>query len=380
MSIAKVRFAPLSGNLLASATVLTSDNATMRGHDQSNLTLTADPARPALYRGRFEVAAGVNDKIDVTDGIGRTATLAAGTYYGQELAVEMARALNAMGGTTYTVAAHPTTGVWTITSTGATTLLTSSGGNTATSAIRFLLGQPAVDTSSGTSHALPLAARHGAVVGQYGGDITQWDLGSAQAATCAVVMFPELGPAGRVWWHAGASASAYTSVQPCSARPQPVMCTFFGSVSYRYWTMHLFDPRRSDLSYVGAGLAYLGTYLEAGQNWEPEALSITLPRAGSTELSQAGSPVPTERETGARIRLSFGGGAGTSETDTAELLDTLQPLGRHQLVIVALDATDRLESETFLARVVSPPTATRRPTQSSSGRSVVSIELEEVAG
>jgi len=102
---------------------------------------------------RFEVLAGVNDKIDITDTGGTSViTLTADQYNAQDLATEIQTKLNAdatLAGT-YTVTYNFETFKFKIASTVNFQLLFSSGANINHTA-RFILGFNSTDTANGTS-------------------------------------------------------------------------------------------------------------------------------------------------------------------------------------------------------------------------------------
>jgi len=146
--------------------------------DLSGFTSEVNGSKQYTESAAITITAGVNDDIDFKEGAGaeKNVTLTAGEYLKgsdsnpvkySELCGEIKTQLESLGAETYTVTFDNNENKFTISATGAFTLLWGTGVNSATNAAETL-GWADSDTSSGTSHTSTSAVDHAGEIGEAG--------------------------------------------------------------------------------------------------------------------------------------------------------------------------------------------------------------------
>ena len=372
-----MRIAPLAWDLLAGVATSTDAKACWKGLPDANLT-NLDLRRPAITRGTWTVATGVNDALDVDEGGGElTATIAAGTYYGPgAYGAAVMAALDAVGAAWQAFQLHGSSDrhKWLLRPpSGTAELLCGTGTNVATSAWADL-GYRAEDRAAAATHTGDFAAISGT-----GGDRLLYDLGSAKPAQMAALVRPYLSPGARPVRRFGTTSAVSSASATFGDWDSELMVAFFGStLEYRHVRLDLVDPRRHDIPETGACLAYLGRYWEPETNWEWSGYSRQGQQLTRTQAGIEGHPFLSELAAGERFSLKWGSDPGMPDQDWQTLAGLITTLGLNGYALVAMDPENEPTRETRVCRVQQMPTVERVLRDSAAGRWTVSMELEVV--
>lgn len=252
-----------------SNTNLCTESATVVTASSSNVNfpvsnLKDSPFRSKRWRssGTFVIDA-TNNKINFKEsggGLELTATLTSGTYSPLALAAEIKTRMGLAGVSIYTVTYSTTTGLWTISTSGAfLSLLNLTGTNQATSVLKVTLGFPSADKTSALTYTGSLIAIHTK-------ESIVFDLITAQNIQNIAIMWPgEDGirlsntavlkieaNATNVW-----TAPAVSQTLTIDNNYVRTTHCFVTSQSYRYWRVTIQDPRNPYL-YVELGVVWIG--------------------------------------------------------------------------------------------------------------------------
>jgi hypothetical protein len=238
----------------AVASVLTASSALAA----SPVTRLRDQLRSKTWRSAvgWTVVAGVNDKLDFSDGTTRAATIAAGTYAtGALMAAALQTAMNAVS-TTCVVSYSGATFKFTISRTGTLSLLWSSGANATTNCGKDFGFSTAADQTGSSSYTAPNVAYQS----------RQWlkaDFGSALGVQAGIVINHNSG-AGGTYTLQGNASDAWTapSLTQALAGDATIRVAFLGSLqTFRWWRL-LIEDVQNPLGYSEVGIWYAGPYVQ----------------------------------------------------------------------------------------------------------------------
>lgn len=281
--------------------------------------------RTKVWRSKagWNIIAGVNDKIDITEGTtgDAVATLAAGNYAtGALMATQVATAINAAA----------TDNTWTCTYSTATRKFTighNEGGNGETGGLEWDSGASAA-TSAGEDLGYDTSADDTGAASYVGDDecrcSREWlgiGLAAATQAKRLAFVSHNLSSAAVVtlYRHTSDDLSAATAVDTVTYDANFMVVEF--DATYRYWWIHVDDIDNSD-SYIEVGRAFLGDYdiveyMELGMELVPVDPS-------QPTMTPEGYVGRNERTQFKRVNFNF---AILSETDRDNLIAMYGTIG-----------------------------------------------------
>ncbi len=239
------------------------DDATLT-HSSEETSLPAENIQSAfrtkVWRSDsgWNITAGVNDKIDITEGVtgDATATLTAGNYStGALMATEVQTQLNAAA----------TDNTWTCTYDTGTRKFTIGHDNVQTGGLEWSTGANA-STSAGEDLGYDTSADDTGAASYVGDDETrcsrEWigiDLAAATQCKRLAIVSHNFSSSATVtlYRHTADSLSAATSVGAVTYDADFMVLTF--DATYRYWWIHVDDIDNSD-GYIEIGRAFLGDF------------------------------------------------------------------------------------------------------------------------
>jgi hypothetical protein len=352
----------LSENRVNSALLSTASTVALKGFPQANLTDADEPRRPTLYRGQFVVTAGVNDALNFTDTGARSAVVAPATYPNPAaFANAIAAAMNGAGGATdyivYWDQSATNRNRFVIEKAASTVSLEiNTGAGAATSCLRLLCGFRNADRTAAASHVADLAVIHQPTfTGATAGDYTRWDLATVKPMQAAVLVSPHLSPGARPYLDFGTSSATGNDAEiKFGDFDDELMCAFFTLQTHRYVALHLCDPHREDLSYVGAGLCWVGNWYAPSHTWTATSRSGRM-LTSSSKGEITGTPFLSEMQAGDSFNFSL-----EVASDMDGLAEVLRSAGMNDRLAVALDPLNEPNRETRLCRLAAMPTLERK--------------------
>ena len=285
--------------------------------------------------GKFVIQTGVNQDIDFSDGVVRSATVTAGTYTSTTLATEIQTQMDAASTDTITCTYSTTTGKWTIASDGGTfELLWDTGASSATSIGAAIGFDTSADDTGSTSYT-------GADIAIHTEESVTIDIKTTDDVDSFVMFFdPNLG--NRLTQqavvklqgnHADVWASPVVSETLTFDEDIGVYSKFFTTKqSLRYWRVQIVDPTNPDL-YVQIGKIVLSDATTLTR--QPEiGFSFTQTDRSRFQVNEYGNrftdifPIQKSME----IDLAL-----MDETDATELLEFYDRTGITKPVVYTLD-------------------------------------------
>lgn len=250
----------MSTNLVTEASTIRSASSSNVNFPVSNLS---NPLRSKKWRssGTFVIDSS-NNKIDFKDSTLATlsCSIPVGTYSISSLQNAIKVAMDAASDDTFTITFGKLTGLWTISSSGASLqLLNQSGTNQATSLLKKCLGFPNLDKNGSASYVGSLIAIHTK-------ERIVFDFKTSQDVTGVVLLWPKedgikLTDEAIVRIQASATGNWSTPAVDVAINVNNqylVAAHFFENpASYRYWSITIEDPQNPNL-FVELGLAYIG--------------------------------------------------------------------------------------------------------------------------
>lgn len=265
MSITSCRF--IYKNLIRTADILTASVGTH--HPQFPVEYCQDDALSLPLRsrhgtgtgnGRFVVTAGANNKINFNEGGAElTATLTAGTYNGQTLAVEVETQLTAAGALSYSVSYSDSTAKFTIAASGNFALLWNTGTNKAVDASGLLGFSDAADDTGTDTYTSDTMVIHTS-------EIYDFDLGAAYEYDSVALLNHNLSASATIKVY-GADDDAFTSnvVTDTLTHNTNNLYEFIAAArTKRYVRLEVIDVA-NPAGYVQVGVFVVGKYLETNR-------------------------------------------------------------------------------------------------------------------
>lgn len=280
--------------------------------------------------GVFWVQAGVNDKINFDEGGAElTATLTAGTYDGQTLAVEIKTQLDAAGALTYTVTYSETTGKFTIAASGNFTLRWNTGTNKAVDASGLLgFSDAANDTGAATYDSDTVVIHSYAQV--------KFDLSEAREYNAVAVMGHNLTSAASIKLQ-GADDDAFTAnlVEDTLTYNANNIFAFLSTARIKRYTRLIVIDAANPSMYIEIGTLVVGKYVELSR--PPVGQQVGPTDQTEMERAPSGMRISTQDLDPLNLwRLPF---KGLSDADALAIRQGLAVVGVKYNVIFCLDST-----------------------------------------
>lgn len=337
-----------------------------------------------LWRGPFEVEAGINDASNFNDGAAKTATVTPGVYLSpMELAIALAAAHNAVSSNFV--------GLWRQDedaryrfelkrTSGTCSLQIASGADTASNILKLLCGYRNQDRSAAATHTGDYAAVHG------DDDLSlQIDVGDRAGANVAIIVNPQWSPGGSWSVSMGSTSAATDQVFYAShSFDDELMILPFPEIQlYRYVHLHISDPKREDYPRIGLGYFYYGAWFDLSDSTEVDANSFEVQSLSRRAVFRSkllpglsATPHTEEIHPGEVFTVSWQSNPGMGPAHETEIERLLLSLGTSAYLFVILDDQTEPHRDTILARVLDPPKIDRIGSQSSHGRYQITLTLE----
>lgn len=394
-----------SDNLLASATVVDSAAAFLRGFPGANAWDT-DLGRPAIMRGRVKVP--TTYYVDFNDGAVRAAILSPQTFNSvTEALVYLAARMNAVSSGWRASWLQGSDNryrlrLWRASGTGS--LLNASGVNAVANALVLLFGFGAYDRADAAAHVGDFA------VTQAPKDQLAADLGAAgKVAEFDFVVRPGLSQGGGVSVTVGStspvdSAADARTLHATGAWDTEIAFLRWSTLyPHRYAGLNLADPRREDSTLASVGYWYHGPGLDTDRpdgavvyslasrstvqvphrtrdEWERGSWRSKPEVRAVVTRGVAGHVHVSEVEPGRRCSVSWGDAPGYGPEGSPALRRFLTALGTGRLGLFALDPDREPHRESFAGYLTSDPRIEHTADESPLGTYRVTLELERAGG
>jgi hypothetical protein len=289
----------------------------------------------------WNIITGVNDKIDITEGVtgDATATLTAGNYAtGALMATEAQTQINAAA----------TDNTWTCTYSSGTRKFTIGHDNVQTGGLEWSTGANAA-TSAGIDLGYDTSADDTGAASYVGDNecrcsreyIGAIDLGSATRCRRAAIINHNFSSAATVgiYRHTSDDLPNATLVQNLAYDAKIMVLEF--DATYRYWWFHVQDIDNSD-SYIEAGRPFLGGY--STLTAKPVNAGFSLSLIDPSVPTQTPEGVVGRNERNKFYRLGFNL-AYFSEADRDTLLTVYDTIGAYNHFILRLDPSETVHSQ-----------------------------------
>ena len=253
-----------------------------------------------------------------------------------------------------------------------------SGTNTATSALRYLMGFRSQDRAAAATHLGDLSVVHNPLAG----DAALWDMTTATTAQAAVIVNPFGSRGLRPRVDMGTDTSVNDFQQEFGDFDDELMATFFATPqTYRYAQILFRDPHREDALAglgCGAGYFYLGPYLNL-DNFTWSTYSEGQQVMSHTQTGTTGLPFVSELRPGRTFSVGFSAQPGLTSADATALQDMVFALGTQEKITIAFDPTNDPSGSTRCCRLTSAPTFQHIYDVSKAGRWTCGLEFEVLA-